>query len=440
MRPRNKEQTDKLSELMKSPTYAILDALKLIRLGADPDTKDLNGHSLVHQCVINGVRKNRDYLSELIKTYNANVDAANSEGLTPLQVCLNDSRFSSSSAMMLVSLGANPNVKNKDGNSLLQLLTCGKVIDQKRFDGYIKELLANKRIDVLSAFNANKDDNLDRSELSTTDKFIGLGKFGRVSLAVLNGTSVALKEITATQSIGSALRSYFAELCAMSTVNAMGCNNVIKYFGYVIDLTSIPCRLSIVMEHAARGSLMDLLMKSKPNGIDVNTSYQMSKDMVNGVVAIHSAGIVHGDLKSANMLIDAEGRVKIADFGLSLPCVPNRSTFGSPSYLAPEVFCGEGTSRDSDVYALVTVMLEADITRIAGTLFPPEIDHVDKLRDYVVAGNRPPVPPSCHPKVAYIVTWGWKSMGKRPTAEMLRDELATDVNTVSERLRAAGAK
>jgi serine/threonine protein kinase len=59
--------------------------------------------------------------------------------------------------------------------------------------------------------------------------------------------------------------------------------------------------------------------------------------------AVHNAGIIHGDFKTLNLLVGADQRVKVADFGLSkvldvLSVLPGTKTItGTPQYMAPEV-------------------------------------------------------------------------------------------------------
>ncbi|GAC1533441.1 MAG: hypothetical protein NVS3B12_12810 [Acidimicrobiales bacterium] len=112
---------------------------------------------------------------------------------------------------------------------------------------------------------------------------------------------------------------------------------------------------------------------------------QMAGDVLGALGAAHAAGVLHRDVKPANLLLAADGSVKIADFGIAkadpisgerspgetAPLSPPTLTgqiFGTPSYLAPERVAGKPATPASDVWALGVVCWEALAGRRA---YPP---------------------------------------------------------------------
>jgi serine/threonine-protein kinase len=88
---------------------------------------------------------------------------------------------------------------------------------------------------------------------------------------------------------------------------------------------------------------------------------ELARQMCAGLAAAHERGVLHRDLKPANVMIDGRGKVRIADFGLARTVEDIRepkSLEGTPAYMAPEQFAGQGESVKSDLYSLGLVLYE----------------------------------------------------------------------------------
>ena len=108
-------------------------------------------------------------------------------------------------------------------------------------------------------------------------------------------------------------------------------------------------------------SLDDKLKRDGP--LDVQTAVRVCTDVAAGLEALWGAGMVHRDVKPANILLDESGRAYITDFGLakdtqgSLLTLPGQA-LGSMDYMAPEQIRGEPVGAATDIYALGCVMYE----------------------------------------------------------------------------------
>lgn len=77
-------------------------------------------------------------------------------------------------------------------------------------------------------------------------------------------------------------------------------------------------------------------------------------EVILAIEYIHSLNIIYRDMKPENILIDNDGHVKLADFGLAKEGINDnkfaRSFCGSPAYLAPEMLTNKGVGKASDIY------------------------------------------------------------------------------------------
>lgn len=108
----------------------------------------------------------------------------------------------------------------------------------------------------------------------------------------------------------------------------------------------------------------DLATRLREGPLDRATTARVGAQVADGLAAVHAQGIVHRDVKPANVLLESDGsHVKLADFGIALLRDAARVTgtgtvMGTAAYLAPEQVLAQGITGKADVYALGLVLLE----------------------------------------------------------------------------------
>ena len=111
----------------------------------------------------------------------------------------------------------------------------------------------------------------------------------------------------------------------------------------------------IVMEYVDGVNLRDLLHDGK---MDSAQALSIVPPICEALQYAHDKGIVHRDIKPENLLIDREGRVKIADFGIASLVGDTDDKTGTPPYMAPEQGSHENVDHRADIYALGVVLYE----------------------------------------------------------------------------------
>jgi serine/threonine protein kinase len=135
-------------------------------------------------------------------------------------------------------------------------------------------------------------------------------------------------------------------------------------------------RLYLVMEYAEGQSLRAILSTKRRFPID--QAMDIARQICGALVYMHAQGIVHRDLKPDNVLLDADGRVKLLDFGISMDESARRLTWfgftpaiGTPDYMAPEQVRGKRGDVRTDIYSLGTMLYEmvtGELPYVAGNV------------------------------------------------------------------------
>ncbi len=198
----------------------------------------------------------------------------------------------------------------------------------------------------------------------------------------------------------------------------------------VVEHEGYPC---LIMEYLPSRSLAAVLTeRTTLPAVEVAA---IGRQVADALLAAHAAGIVHRDVKPANVLIDEKGRTKITDFGISraagdVTLTATGMVAGTPAYLAPEIARGSTAGFASDVYSLGSTLYAA----LEGT---PPFGHYENalaLLHRVASGDIVP-PQRSGPLTSLLQRLLEHEPSRRPPLEQVRNELervaseATDAPT-----------
>ena len=130
----------------------------------------------------------------------------------------------------------------------------------------------------------------------------------------------------------------------------------------VFDLVTEGDEQWLVMEYVENRTLAELVRERGP--LSPDEAARLLEQAASALTAAHRAGIVHRDVKPSNILVTADGRVKLSDFGIARahadPALTQTGLMsGSPAYLSPEVASGSSATAASDVWALGATLYHA---------------------------------------------------------------------------------
>ena len=183
----------------------------------------------------------------------------------------------------------------------------------------------------------------------------------------------------------------------------------------------------LTMEYVEGLTVRELL--DSRGRLGVEPALAIGTQLAQSLVVAHEMGVIHRDIKPQNMLLDAEGVLKVMDFGVAR--LAERATgqteagsiVGTPAYMSPEQLTGEAIDARSDLYAVGVVLYEIltgqlpiDAPNVMG-LFTKVLNEVPKRASQVVEG----VPPGLDELITQLLA---KNAADRvPSAAVLVERL-----------------
>nr|XP_027114605.1 mitogen-activated protein kinase kinase kinase ANP1-like isoform X2 [Coffea arabica] len=190
-------------------------------------------------------------------------------------------------------------------------------------------------------------------------ELIGCGAFGQVYMGMNldSGELLAVKQVLIPANSASKEKAqvYVQELEEeVKLLKNLSHPNIVRYLGTVREEET----LNILLEFVPGGSISSLLGKFGSFPESVIRMY--TKQLLLGLDYLHKNGIMHRDIKGANILVDNKGCIKLADFGASKQATVSgaKSMKGTPYWMAPEVIRQTGHRFSADIWSVGCTVIE----------------------------------------------------------------------------------
>ncbi|KAB2634940.1 mitogen-activated protein kinase kinase kinase YODA [Pyrus ussuriensis x Pyrus communis] len=194
-------------------------------------------------------------------------------------------------------------------------------------------------------------------------RLLGRGTFGHVYLGFNSesGEMCAMKEVTLFADDAKSKESAQQLGQEIALLSRLRHPNIVQYYGS----ETVDDKLYIYLEYVSGGSIYKLLQEYGQFGEVATRSY--TQQILSGLAYLHTKNTVHRDIKGANILVDPNGRVKLADFGMAKHITGQScplSFNGSPYWMAPEVIKNSnGCNLAVDIWSLGCTVLEMATTK-----------------------------------------------------------------------------
>ncbi|QSZ29245.1 hypothetical protein DSL72_003757 [Monilinia vaccinii-corymbosi] len=225
-------------------------------------------------------------------------------------------------------------------------------------------------------------------------ELIGKGSFGRVYKGkdMVSAAIVAVKIIDIEESDtinpknANSYAEFLKEITALKTLSENKARNI----NHVIEALPVGQAMWMITEYCGGGSVATLMKPTAPGGLQEKWIIPILREVAEAIKWVHEAGIIHRDIKCANVLVTEEGAVQLCDFGVAGTIetkVDKRSTvIGTPHWMAPELFDAVPSyGKEVDIWAFGCMVYE-----IATGLPPNAMSRLpfDRL-GYLIKQNAP---------------------------------------------------
>ena len=259
---------------------------------------------------------------------------------------------------------------------------------------------------------------------------IGAGSYGKVYIGLNenSGVLMAVKEVEVCDA--KEAKSLQQEIDLMRSLSH---DNIVAYLGSEVDAEEHI--LYIFTEWVPGGSISNILQKF--GRLTENVVRNYTRQVLTGLDYLHSKGVIHRDIKGANILVDDRATIKLADFGaskrlflpsanrkgrqpdLSLGNKGTKSLRGTPYFMAPEVVKQSGHGRKADIWSVGCTVLQM----ITGK--PPwkamQFPSVSALLYHICNTNKPPEMPDAisNELRSFLMICFQREPAERPTAKRM---------------------
>ncbi|KMZ75195.1 Serine/threonine-protein kinase HT1 [Zostera marina] len=249
------------------------------------------------------------------------------------------------------------------------------VASRRKFQIPVMDNFKKKRLDSLDSWTSrleqlhatyrprSSDDGNDRWEADFSQLFIGnkfaTGTDSRIYRGIYKNTAVAVKLIKVSEQEDENRERLEEQFDSeVNLLIKLSHPNVVQ----IIAACRKPPVYFIITEYMSQGTLKMYLHEKGPYSLTMEIVLRLALDISRGMKHIHSLGVIHRDLKSDNLLLNDEMRVKIGDFGTS--CIANEcrgnkcKMAGTYRWMAPEMFKEKVYTKKVDIYSFGIVLWE----------------------------------------------------------------------------------
>ncbi|CAL0305531.1 unnamed protein product [Lupinus luteus] len=244
-------------------------------------------------------------------------------------------------------------------------------------------------------------------------ELLGRGSFGSVYEGISeDGFFFAVKEVSLLDQGSQGKQSVYQLEQEIALLSQFEHENIVQYYDTEMDES----KLYIFLELVTKGSLASLYRRYTLRDSQVSA---YTRQILHGLKYLHDRNVVHRDIKCANILVDVNGSVKLADFGLAKATKLNdvKSCKGTAFWMAPEVVKGknQGYGLPADMWSLGCTVLEM----LTGQIPYFELECMQALFR-IGKGERPPIPNSLSSDAQDFITQCLQvNPDERPSAAQL---------------------
>ncbi|KAE8664448.1 Serine/threonine-protein kinase HT1 [Hibiscus syriacus] len=229
-------------------------------------------------------------------------------------------------------------------------------MEKRRFDSLESwsMILDSENVETWEVSKEDQEEwTADLSQLFIGNKFAS-GAHSRIYRGIYKQRAVAVKMVripNQNEETRSKLEQQFKSEVAL--LSRLLHPNIVQF----IAACKKPPVYCIITEYMSQGTLR--INKKEPYSLSTETVLRLALDISQGMEYLHSKGVIHRDLKSNNLLLNNEMRVKVADFGtscLETQCLETKGNMGTYHRMAPEMIREKPYTRKVDVYSFGIVL------------------------------------------------------------------------------------